>query len=54
MIKPIGMVLLIISGIIIVGLMTEYNPYRYSLLTDWSLIALTGLSVLMYQEVMKR
>jgi hypothetical protein len=54
MIKSIGIMLLMVLAITMVVLMTEYSPFKYGMLNDWLLVASSGLSVLMYQEVMKR
>jgi hypothetical protein len=54
MIKSISVMLLMILAVMMVVLMTEYSPFKYGLLNDWLLVASSGFSVLMYQEVMKR
>jgi hypothetical protein len=54
MIKSISIMLLMALAVIMVGLMTEYSPFKYGLLNDWLLVIGSGLAVLMYQEVIKR
>tara|TARA_R100001530_G_C4291113_1_gene148034 strand:+ start:595 stop:759 length:165 start_codon:yes stop_codon:yes gene_type:complete len=54
MIKSIGIMLLMVLAVTMVMLMTEHSPFKYGLLNDWLLVIGSGLTVLMYQEVMRR
>jgi hypothetical protein len=54
MIKSTSIMLLMVLAVTMVMLMTEHSPFKYGLLNDWLLVIGSGLTVLMYQEVMRR
>ena len=53
MVKHLALLVIITQSVLLFVLMTDISPFRYGLLNDWLLIALTVMIIYSYQYIIK-
>jgi hypothetical protein len=53
MVKHLAVLVIILQAVLLFVLMTDLSPFRYGLLNDWLLIAITVMLVYSYQYVIE-